>query len=84
MGKLEIGTTACFISFYVIALPLSYTFAFKLGFGLMGLWYGVLLGLVFLVIAYQYIISMHYDWYLIAKEASVRQLSEGGDDEQKK
>ena len=52
MGKIELGAAACFTGFYMIGLPLSYYFAFRMNLGLMGLWYGIIIGLVFLVVAY--------------------------------
>ena len=52
MGKLELGSGGCLVSFYVIALPLAYVFAFPMGMGVFGLWYGIVAGLTFLVSFY--------------------------------
>jgi len=52
MGKLELGSAGCFASFYFIALPLAYFFAFVMNWGVFGLWYGIVAGLTFLVSFY--------------------------------
>ncbi|CCG22872.1 hypothetical protein CORT_0D00230 [Candida orthopsilosis Co 90-125] len=47
-GRQKIGSVLNSIAFYGIAIPLGYTLAFKLDLGLYGLWYGLVLGVVFL------------------------------------
>ncbi|KAI5963930.1 hypothetical protein CANMA_003527 [Candida margitis] len=47
-GRQTIGSILNSIAFYLIAIPLGYVLAFDLHFGLSGLWYGLILGVVFL------------------------------------
>ncbi len=41
----KIPSVLIFVAYWVIALPLGYVFAFPLGFGALGIWSGLLLGL---------------------------------------
>jgi multidrug resistance protein, MATE family len=41
----KIPTIITIIAYWVIGLPMSYIFAFKLGMGILGVWYGLFLGL---------------------------------------
>ncbi len=55
----KIPTFITLISYWIIGLPVSYLFAFKLGMGIMGIWYGLFLGLtsaaVLLFLRFNYI-----------------------------
>ncbi|KAM9952674.1 hypothetical protein ACTFIR_007728 [Dictyostelium discoideum] len=46
MGRVITGALCNFIAFYVISIPLSAVFAFPLGKGVEGLWWGLCVGLV--------------------------------------
>jgi len=45
MSDVNIPTVITFNAYWVIGLPAGYIFAFPLGFGVDGLWYGLTLGL---------------------------------------
>ena len=46
IGKTTHASVAGVISYWLVSLPMEYLFAFKLEFGLMGLWYGLTCGVV--------------------------------------
>ena len=50
LGDVKIPTIIAVISYWLIGLPLGYFFAFKLQFGIQGIWYGLLTGLSFAAI----------------------------------
>ena len=41
----KIPTLICFFSYWVLALPLSYFLGHKMGYGPIGIWYGLFVGL---------------------------------------
>ncbi|HEX8548555.1 MAG TPA: MATE family efflux transporter [Cytophagaceae bacterium] len=45
MGNVKLPTTIALFSYWGIALPLGYFLSFKMGYGVEGIWYGLLLGL---------------------------------------
>lgn len=45
LEDVKIPTILTFIAYWVLALPLGYLMAFKLGMGIEGIWYGLLIGL---------------------------------------
>lgn len=45
LEDVKIPTLLTFIAYWVLALPLGYLMAFKLGLGIEGIWYGLLIGL---------------------------------------
>jgi len=45
MGRPQAGAIVNLIGFYILGLPLAYTLAFPLGFGLAGIWWGLAAGL---------------------------------------
>jgi len=47
LQDVKIPTYITFVAYWVIALPLSYVFALKLGYGAMGIWMGLGIGLTF-------------------------------------
>lgn len=47
-GRQSVGSVLNSIAFYLIAIPVGYVLAFTLDYGLNGLWYGLILGVVFL------------------------------------
>lgn len=46
IGKQSFGGYANILAYYLIALPISFTAAFALGWNLMGLWLGTTIGLM--------------------------------------
>ncbi len=45
LTDVKVPTIMTFIAYWVLALPIGYIFAFKLGMGVEGIWYGLLIGL---------------------------------------
>jgi MATE family multidrug resistance protein len=45
MKDVKIPTIITLIAYWIIGLPMSYIFAFKLDYGVQGVWYGLFLGL---------------------------------------
>jgi MATE family multidrug resistance protein len=41
----KVPTIITLIAYWIIALPMSYVFAFKFNMGILGIWYGLFLGL---------------------------------------
>ena len=58
-----ISTVVTLVAYWIIAVPISYCFAFKLNYGIQGIWWGLSIGLivvaVFLYWRFKYLIS-HY------------------------
>lgn len=50
-GKQRIGSILNMISYYLVALPIGYILAFPFGYGVGGLWVGLILGVAFLALA---------------------------------
>jgi len=46
VGRQEIGGYANLLTYYLVALPISFAVTFRLGWGLPGLWFGVTIGLL--------------------------------------
>lgn len=67
-GRQSIGSILNMISYYVIALPIGYGLAFKLEYGLFGLWTGLILGVLFLAIT-EFICMCRSDWPRILEES---------------
>ncbi len=45
MGDVNIPTLITFLAYWVVGLPVGYVLGLKLGFGVQGVWYGLVLGL---------------------------------------
>ncbi|CAK9437652.1 uncharacterized protein LODBEIA_P20300 [Lodderomyces beijingensis] len=56
-GRQKVGSILNSISYYVIAIPLGYTLAFKLGFELKGLWCGLIVAVMFLATTQCFVIA---------------------------
>ncbi|KAI1503867.1 mate-domain-containing protein [Biscogniauxia marginata] len=74
IGKQSFGGYANLLAYYVVALPISFTAAFALGWKLMGLWLGTTVGL-FLVAAVEYWYIYVSDWEAIVYEAEHRNMA---------
>lgn len=73
-GRQRIGSLLNMVSYYVIALPLGYVLAFKFGFGLAGLWWGLISGVFFLALS-ETICIIRSDWSKILRECTKAQDS---------
>jgi len=62
-GMLKVGAIVNFLSFYLVGIPLGGVCAFKLGYGIHGLWYGLLAGMGVQSLAL-FIITLRIDWDL--------------------
>lgn len=71
MGKTNFAIVGGYVSYFFVSSPLRWFIAFKLEYGIEGLWIGMIFGFVCLCLFNQYIISFHYDWEILAKEAFV-------------
>ena len=60
------------ISFYVVGLPLGYLIGIYYGYGLNGLWGGMIVGIFILASSYMYLSLVYFDWEKIANEAEER------------
>ncbi|GEQ69702.1 hypothetical protein JCM33374_g3376 [Metschnikowia sp. JCM 33374] len=70
-GRQKIGSTINLISYYVIALPLAYVVAFPLGYGLVGLWFGLIVGVACLAVA-EFVCVYVSNWPQIVVDAEGR------------
>lgn len=75
IGKQALATVAYLICFYLISIPASYLFCFNLGLGLRGLWIGLSVGLVILILALSLIVRKA-DWFRVARVAKEKYLRE--------
>lgn len=67
-GRQKIGGVLNLISYYVIALPLAFFFAFYVDLGLLGLWLGMLIALFFVSLL-QTLFVVTSDWDHIIKKS---------------
>ncbi|KAK6333486.1 hypothetical protein TWF718_011294 [Orbilia javanica] len=70
-GRQKIGAWVNLAAYYVLALPFSFFAAFKLGWGLLGLWSGVSIALL-LVAIIETVIIMRTKWHAMVSEARER------------
>ena len=75
LGRQAIGGYANLFSYYLVALPISLSTAFSLGWELSGLWLGVTVGLA-VVSALELTYLYHSDWDVAAAQAEARMHSE--------
>jgi MATE family multidrug resistance protein len=61
LGYRRIVTLLNFGGMGLLGLPLAFFFAIQAGYGLMGIWFGLVIGVVFLTISYALILSS-VDW----------------------
>lgn len=76
MGKANYATYGVAIGYYAISVPLAVTFAFRMDYGIEGLWWGVVCGQTTICIFYQYLISWKFDWRNLVLEALERSSKE--------
>lgn len=70
-GRQQVGLYLNLVSYYVIALPLGYVFAFPFGLGLDGLWFGLITGVMFLA-ASEFVCILKSNWEHIVAESEGR------------
>ncbi|KAL2131957.1 hypothetical protein VTI74DRAFT_4412 [Chaetomium olivicolor] len=75
VGRQAIGGYANLVSYYLVALPISLSTAFALGWKLKGLWTGLTVGLA-VVSALELIYLYNADWEVAVLEAQQRMSSE--------
>ena len=67
------------VAFYFVALPGAYLFAFPMGIGMVGLWWGVVVGAIVEVVLYFLILSFACDWpelaLKISKDSKMKQIT---------
>ncbi|KAK7958183.1 transporter [Apiospora saccharicola] len=74
IGRQHFGGYANLLSYYLVALPISFGLAFGLNWRLEGLWIGVTIGLV-IVASVEYIYIWRSDWDQSVREAEDRNAS---------
>ncbi len=70
-GRQALSAKFNFVAFYIIGLPLGYILGIQLGFGAVGLWLGMTVGLFCVAIAGA-IVILRSDWEQLAAEAALR------------
>ena len=68
LGKQGIASTVTIIGYWVLGIPISLVAVFYYNYGIIGLWTGPSVALIFNFIFY-YVIIIRTDWTLIAHEA---------------
>ncbi|KAK8033395.1 transporter [Apiospora marii] len=74
IGRQHFGGYANLLSYYLVALPISFGLAFGLNWRLEGLWIGVTIGLV-IVASVEYLYIWRSDWEQSVREAEDRNAS---------
>lgn len=69
---LQTATYVVFFAFYFISLPAAYLFAFPMEWGMIGLWYGIVVGSIIEVILYFILLRFFCNWDKLAVEISER------------
>jgi len=61
IGEQKVGAVGNFFAYYTVGLPLGYYMCFRWGFGVAGLWWGLIAGLLLLLVVYA-ICILRADW----------------------
>ena len=69
-GRQGLSAKFNFVAFYIIGLPLGYVLGIQLGYGVVGLWLGMTVGLLFVAIGV--IVIFRSDWKKLAADAALR------------
>jgi Na+-driven multidrug efflux pump len=70
-GRQGLSAKFNFVAFYIIGLPLGYVLGIQLGYGVVGLWLGMTVGLLFVAIT-GVIVIFRSDWKKLAADAALR------------
>ncbi|ODV98239.1 hypothetical protein PACTADRAFT_725 [Pachysolen tannophilus NRRL Y-2460] len=70
-GRQQVGSTLNLIAYYIVAVPLALTLAFKFDWGIKGLWSGLGCGVLILALSETYFV-VNSDWTKIVEEADKR------------
>jgi len=70
-GRQGLAAKFNFVAFYIIGLPLGYALGIQLGYGVVGLWLGMTVGLLF-VATTGVIVILRSDWTKLAADAALR------------
>lgn len=70
-GQQGLSAKFNFVAFYIIGLPLGYVLGIQLGYGVVGLWLGMTVGLLFVAIT-GVIVIFRSDWKKLAADAALR------------
>ena len=73
MGKQAIASTVTITGYWILGIPISLLAVFYYGWGIVGLWVGPTVAILFNSVFY-HVLLIKADWELIAKEAEVRRL----------
>lgn len=73
MGKQAIGSTVTITGYWILGIPISLLAVFYYGWGIVGLWVGPSVAIVFNSVFY-YILIIKADWDSIARDAEKRRL----------
>eukprot|EP00347_Sterkiella_histriomuscorum_P022093 403331703 len=75
LGKQARASNITIIGYWILGIPISLSTVFYLNWGIVGLWTGPTVAIVFNFIFY-YLIIMKQDWHQIAKDAEARRNKE--------
>jgi Na+-driven multidrug efflux pump len=70
-GRQGLSAKFNFVAFYIIGLPLAYVLGIQLGYGVVGLWLGMTVGLLFVAVT-GVIVILRSDWTKLAADAALR------------
>lgn len=82
IGRQSVGGIISLGYFYMFALPFSFWTAFKLGWGLRGLWSGVTIALAMIVVTESLYLTK-VDWQLCVADAEKRNQGTEDEDEER-
>ncbi len=71
LGKQAIGSTVTITGYWILGIPISLLAVFHYNWGIVGLWVGPSVAILFNSVFY-YVIIIKADWEAIAAEAEVR------------
>ncbi|KAG7661393.1 uncharacterized protein J8A68_005088 [[Candida] subhashii] len=76
-GRQIIGGITNVVGYYLLALPCAFVFAFKLKLGLLGLWFGMIIALMFVSLVQLYFVLIS-DWEQIIRDSISEGIAEDG------
>jgi MATE family multidrug resistance protein len=82
-GRQAINARVSLLASYGVGLPISYTMCFQLGWGLAGLWLGLVCSNIFRTLCLMYI-TFRQDWQALSDTAVAKAAEKVGEQEEKK